>query len=70
MLLAEQSPKEVSILQCAEYAHVPPLSHPFPNVPVAQGEAALEALDPGLLHILLLLEVLKLVEGGNVSAGK
>ena len=68
VLLAEQSPKEVSILQCGEYAHglLCRIHFLFPGL----GEAALEALDLGLFPILLLLEVLKLVKGGNMSGGK
>ena len=68
VLLAEQSPEEVSILHGGEYAHglFRCVHLLFPGL----GEAALKALDLGLFHILLFLEVLKLVKGGNVSSGE
>ena len=68
VLLAEQSPEEVSILHSGEYTHslFCGVHLLFPGL----GEAALKALDLGLFHILLFLEVLKLVKGGNVSSGE
>ena len=68
VLLAEQSPEEVSVLHGGEYAHS--LFCCVHLLLPGLGKAALKALDLGLFHVLLLLEVLKLVKGGNVSGGK